>query len=370
MQKRSKIVLDIGSNKLTLCCGKRGVNGTFVLQCLAYKDYAGFSEGEFLEIDNLQSDIQKALDMGKTNKKSDIKNVTIGVPSEFCLVKSCEVTKHFGKKVKLTEQVIQEVAETSIEVDLLEDKKLISCNALWVKLDDERVVYDWKNVKTTKLTAEISYIYVENTFIDTINEILTNLGVESVEYICSAEAQSRYLLENEDIARKCVIIDVGYISSSVSLACGNGLYDLKAFSYGGGHIAADLSECLDITFEQGEALKREIVLSINSKKSEDYYEVDVKDKILPVSINFANEIVKARLDMICGLIKKILSSFGIENSQYVPVYLTGGGISYIKGSRDYLAKSIGRNVQLLAPLSPGYCKPHLSSVISVLNSAL
>ena len=103
---------------------------------------------------------------------------------------------------------------------------------------------------------------------------------------------------------------------------------------------------------------------------EDCYEVDVKDKILPVSIDFANEVVKARLDMICGLIKKILASFGIENAQFVPVYLTGGGISYIKGTRDYLAKNLGRNVQLLRPSSPGYSKPHLSSVISVLNSTL
>ena len=73
---------------------------------------------------------------------------------------------------------------------------------------------------------------------------------------------------------------------------GNGLRGLVAFSIGGGHVSADLAECLNLTFEQGEALKREIVLSINTKRKDECYEVDVKDKILPVSINFANEIVK------------------------------------------------------------------------------
>ena len=370
MQKKLTAVLDFGSSKLYLCLGRRGVNNTFAIRCLTETKYDGFTDGEFLEPEKLYDAISSAIESGEINGKNKIESLYVGVPAEFCMVECREITKHFAGKTKLTEEIIEEISGDAVNKEYLKDKTLISCKPNYVKLDDDRRVMIYEGEKTTKVTAEICSIYVENYFIKTVNSILAKIGVESVVYICASEAAAQYLLSQEERTRENIVIDIGYISSSVMCAYGNSLIDLKAFSLGGAHISADLSECLEITFEQGEALKQEIVLSINSKRTEECYEVDVKNKILPVPINFANEVVKARLDMICQLIKKIIHTFGVENSQFVPVYLTGGGISYIKGVRDYLAKSIGRNVELIVPSMPELAKPHLSSVISVLDSAL
>ena len=370
VRKKLTAVLDFGSSKLYLCLGRKGVNNTFAIHCLTTTKYDGFADGEFLEPEKLYDAVRQAIESGEINGKSKIQSLYVGVPAEFCMVECKEITKHFAGKTKLTEEIIEEISGDAVNRETLKDKTLISCKPNYVKLDDDRKVMTYLGEKTTKITAEICSVYVENYFIKTVNSILAKIGVESVVYVCAGEAQAQYLLTQEERTRENIVIDIGYISSSVMCAFGNSLTDLKAFSLGGAHISADLSECLEITFEQGEALKREIVLSINSKKAEECYEVDVKDKVLPVPINYANEVVKARLDMICQLIKKIIHTFGVENSQFVPVYLTGGGISYIKGVRDYLAKSIGRNVELLVPAMPELAKPHLSSVISVLNSAL
>lgn len=369
MLKNYKTILNIDSRKLTLLRGKRGVNNSYVVNFLASKNYDGYADGEFLNLESLEDDVKKVLVQSSLNNKNLIKELSIGFPAEFAFVTSNETVKHFKTKVKITDELLQDIAESAIEQNF-EDKILISCKPIWVKLDDERLLYSWKNKKSSKISALFSYVYVDKKFVEIFNEILSKIGVSSVEYVCIEDAESRYLLAEKDLTRKSVILDIGYISSSVSLACGNGIYDLKAFSYGGAHISADLSECLNITFEQGEALKQEIVLSINSKKQEDYYEVDVKNKIMPVPIDFANEIACARLDMMCTIIKKCISSFGIDNSQYVQVYLTGEGISYIKGARDYIAKSLGRNVELLFPYAPAYSKPHFSSAISVLDYVL
>lgn len=370
MQKKLTAVLDFGSSKLYLCLGRRGVNNTFAIRCLTETKYDGFADGEFLEPEKLYDAVSSAIESGEISGKNKIQSLYVGVPAEFCMVECKNITKHFAGKTKLTDEIIEEISGDAVNRGYLKEKTLISCKPNYVKLDDDRKVMRYSGEKTTKITAEICSVYVENYFIKTVNSILAKIGVESVVYICASEAEAQYLLTQEERTRENIIVDIGYISSSVMCAYGNSLIDLKAFSLGGAHISADLSECLEITFQQAEALKREIVLSINSKRTEECYEVDVKDKILPVPINFANEVVKARLDMICQLIKKIIHTFGVENSQFVPVYLTGGGISYIKGVRDYLAKSIGRNVELLVPSMPELAKPHLSSVVSVLNSAL
>ena len=370
MQKKLTAVLDFGSSKLYLCLGRRGVNNTFAIRCLTETKYDGFADGEFLEPEKLYDAVSSAIESGEISGKNKIQSLYVGVPAEFCMVECKNITKHFAGKTKLTDEIIEEISGDAVNREYLKEKTLISCKPNYVKLDDDRKVMRYSGEKTTKISAEICSVYVENYFIKTVNSILAKIGVESVVYICASEAEAQYLLTQEERTRENIIVDIGYISSSVMCAYGNSLIDLKAFSLGGAHISADLSECLEITFQQAEALKREIVLSINSKRTEECYEVDVKDKILPVPINFANEVVKARLDMICQLIKKIIHTFGVENSQFVPVYLTGGGISYIKGVRDYLAKSIGRNVELLVPSMPELAKPHLSSVVSVLNSAL
>ena len=370
MQKRKAIVLDFGSSNLSLCIGSRGINNTFAINCLTQTEYDGFSDGEFFDKNKLKEAVKESLKTGETDKKHKIKSIYVGVPSEFCTVTSEKLTQHFSKKTKITNEVITELANELVDREYLKSKILISCNANYVVLDDDREIIDFENKKARKITAEISLIYIDNYFVSVVNEILADLGLESVTYICSADAQAKYLFKNEDKLSDKIVVDVGHITTSVFQTFGNGLRGLVAFSIGGGHVSADLAECLNLTFEQGEALKREIVLSINSKRKDECYEVNVKDKILPVSINFANEVVKARLDMICQLIKKIINDFHIENSQIAPVYLTGGGLSYIIGGRDYLAKSIGKNVQLLACHAPINQKPHLTSVFSLLNEAL
>lgn len=370
MQKKTAAVLDFGSSNLSLCIGSRGINNTFAVNCLTQTKYDGFSDGEFFDKENLKNAIKQSLKTGEIDKKHKIKSIYVGVPSEFCTVDCKGVTQHFSKKTKITNELIKELANNLVDKEYLKNKILISCNANYVLLDDDREIIDFVNKKAKKITAEISLIYVDIYFIKIINSILAELGLESVTYISSAEAQAKYLFNKEDKLKEKVVIDVGHITTSVFSCYGNGLRNLVAFSIGGGHVSADLAECLNLTFEQGEALKREIVLSINSKRKDECYEVDVKDKILPVSINFANEVVKARLDMICQLIKKIINDFDLENLQIAPVYLTGGGLSYIIGGRDYLAKSIGKNVQLLACHAPVNQKPHLTSVYSLLNEAI
>ena len=54
----------------------------------------------------------------------------------------------------------------------------------------------------------------------------------------------------------------------------------------------------------------------------------------------------------------------------VRVYLTGGGLSYITGGREYLENCLGREITILAPNIPAFSKPIFSSSISLLNEAL
>jgi cell division ATPase FtsA len=150
------------------------------------------------------------------------------------------------------------------------------------------------------------------------------------------------------------------------LVLGAGLKELKSFSLGGGHITADLSKHLDLSFEEAEDIKKDVVLTINPSGT-DYYTCDGVKKF---AIKNVNDIIVARIDRIRDLIVKCIDGFEIELPKYIPIFMTGGGLNYIEGISDYFRKTIERPVEKVSPKALLYRKPDLSSSISVLNMAL
>ena len=202
MQKKLTAVLDFGSSKLYLCLGRRGVNNTFAIRCLTETKYDGFADGEFLEPEKLYDAVSSAIESGEISGKNKIQSLYVGVPAEFCMVECKNITKHFAGKTKLTDEIIEEISGDAVNREYLKEKTLISCKPNYVKLDDDRKVMCYSGEKTTKITAEICSVYVENYFIKTVNSILAKIGVESVVYICASEAEAQYLLTQEERTRE------------------------------------------------------------------------------------------------------------------------------------------------------------------------
>ena len=52
------------------------------------------------------------------------------------------------------------------------------------------------------------------------------------------------------------------------------------------------------------------------------------------------------------------------------MHITGGGLNFIKGAKDYLSRRLGRRVELVAPNLPHISRPDYSSEIGLLDLAL
>ena len=130
-----------------------------------------------------------------------------------------------------------------------------------------------------------------------------------------------------------------------------------------------MAQCLKISYKEAEELKQQIVLSVIPALG-DGYEIHRNSQVVPISMSEANEIVRARLDLICSLINKCLSSYNKTELYKMPFYLTGGGICFIKGAKDYLSKTFGVNIEVLTPPSLQYTKPNYSVELGLLNMAI
>ncbi|MCI8413906.1 MAG: hypothetical protein HFE47_07455 [Clostridia bacterium] len=362
-------ILDFGSGKIDVLIGERGVNNTICISGMGECDYAGFADGEWLAPDQLGYAIGHAINNAETNSRTKIRHLYVGVPGEFTTVVCRDASISLTKKRKVTDA---DVDLLHAQGDIFEndpDYTVINVGPVYYSLADERRLVQPVGMVSNKLSGHISYVLAENRFIHFIGKILEEIGIQEVEYVSSVLAEELLLFDEITRDQYVVLIDVGYITTSVAVGRGDGLLSLYNFSLGGGHITGDLAMAFGIPFSQAESLKRKVVLSLNASEA-DVYEIIDRDTHIPFPAKEVNEIVMERIKMIAATVEKCLSKCEYDYPDYIPYHLTGGGLSYLKGARDYLSKRLNKPVEIVAPTMPPFSRPHLSTSIGLMDMML
>ena len=367
MSAKYVTVLDFGSSKISVMIAESGINNTFNILGSGDVEYSGFMNGEFVEPDKLYESVANCILKAETNSGIKVEKLHIGVPADFTFVECKTASVAFNKKTKITNENVSMLFDNASKEIRHNDYTIISRSPIYFMLDDNRKVIDPKGEVSTRLSGLVSFVLANNKFIETIDGILKNMGVKEVEYISSSLAESLYLIDPQVRDSGAILIDIGYLTSSVAFIKGDGLISLNQFSVGGGHISADLCQILQISFKEAENLKRKVVLSL-AATDEDFYEVSLDGNVTPVSAQLTNQIVAARLDMIVDLINRCLIK--IRGNNYIPIFITGGGVCLLKGGKDYLSKGIGENIEVVSSNIPQLSKPTYSSVLGLLDLAL
>lgn len=369
MKKEKVLVFELGSSSLRAMLAGNGLNNTFVVK--AFKDipYDGFYEGKFLAPDKLTTLISQIVSEFDCSKEN-IRKVYIGVPAEFSSVATTSVSLNLGARRKVKQQDVDQLFYIASERAKDKNVEVLSVNSISYLLDEGRTTFSPIGENAISITANISIIYVNRSFIELFNKIVSANEFESVDYISEPLAQALFVINSAEREDSCLLVDVGDITTSACFVKGEGLTNMASFSRGGGFITNDLAEAFDLSMSEAERLKKIIVLSLKGKNN-DFYELltDV-GKTIKIPLNTANEIVSYRIEEIAQALSKCVQLFSSAYINYLPVYLTGAGISKIKGGRDFLAKCLGRNVKYGVPPLPSKDKPELASIYSLVNEAL
>jgi len=367
MAKIQTTIIDIGSYSIVTLIGEHGVNNSYRVLGKGEVSYDGFSNGKFFNPSDIKNVIAMSISNAEQSGGNKVNEVFVGVPGEFCnnQVKDVEIT--FDKKKKIKQADVDELVEKGIKKHPA--YSCINKSAIYFVLDDGKRVINPIGKVSTKLSARICYVLAENNFLDLISGALNELSIRHVMFLSSSLCEMIYLIDPTIRDRYAILVDVGYLTTNVMIGQGDGLLFLNSFSLGGGHITGDLYQVLKIPFTQAESLKRKIVLNWQANENESY-EVMGKEFVSTFSAKATNEIVEARVEIIANYILKCLDRCQYEFPDYLPVYLTGGGLSYIKGIKDFLGRKLGRRVEIVAPKVAQNNKPDYSSEISLLDTAL
>lgn len=366
MARNDVAVLDFASSKLTMLVGHKGVNNSFKIVASSECDYAGFMSGEFLEPNELAGNIRSVYnDLIKKYPKK-IKKLFIGVPAEFCYNLEKDLTLNLNKRTKITQNHLLKLFCTCDNV-VSTSHTVINKSPMFYLLDDTKTSNPI-NCYGTNLVAKTCFILVENEFVYHISSIMQEIGVKDFEFLSDILAEGVFMIPEHERDRGALLVDCGYLTTCVSHFVGEGITDLKNFAMGGALITSDISEMMGLSFNVAEQIKRKLILTLKPTAL-DYYEAYDGNEMVKISAKDANNIALARLDLIAENIVKCIEIFNTKPNDYSPVYLTGGGISYLKGIKYFLRGALNREIIILEPCLQ-YKAPDLSSVISLLNAGI
>lgn len=361
-------VMDFGTEKISVFVGERGLNNTLKVVGMGVCEYSGFIDGEVLEPLKLKNAMETAILDAQDVWGQKIESLYLGVPNDFCVTVCKTLSLNFKKKRKITQYDIQDLYN-SCNFDDEKDYEVINVTPVYFTIDSDRRLMDPEGQTTTSLTALVSFILAEKRFTEPMREILKNAGIKEVGFSSSALAQLLYLFPPQKRDAGVVLVDVGYLTTDVIVAKGDGILCMKSFANGGANVTADITTCLNVPFKQAEKLKRKLILSLACEDDEQY-EYEYNGKLEYVSKKIVNEIATERIKIIARGIEKCVALCEYEFPDYIPYSITGGGISFIRGAKEIISSLTDKKTEIVAPTAPQAERPNLSTAWSLINMAL
>lgn len=362
MNTKKMAVLDIGSDAITLVLQDNKYANNFTFKESA--DYDGYQDGEFLDIEGLFHAVDSLIKECEVATFSNISEIMVGVPGEFTAVVCKSVSHDFGVSRKVTERDLD--ALYSVGNDFTEDTGYtsISASPVFFTLDDGTSTITPLGAVTSSLDCFMSYVVCERSFISLFDKIAENIGAKFT-YASSVLAEVMYVVPERLRDEGVVLADVGYISSTVAFAKGDGLLHSSSFSLGGGNIAGDITMVDGIPFEHSLALLDKINLNLEPS-ADGVYRVSACGESAEYPIEHINEIAAARVQNIAETINVAIASSQYTIPTSATVLLTGSGLASMPGAKECISKITGRNVEILTPELMQFNKPRYASLAGLL----
>lgn len=373
MKNESVAILDIRSGEVSFSLGLKGVNDTFVFNGSDTRTYEGYFVEGFLDETSFRRAVVAAITSVRQHYEGVINEVYVGVPSAFVSVKTTGHTLSFPSKRKISAQDLDALFESGLNA-LMANGRCIRRSAMYLTLGDNRKYFSAEElygVSTNMLKGALCYYFINEAFYSAVASLLNDLGFTNVQFLPSTLAQASYLLSKERRKGYAFMLDVGFLTSSISVVYGNGIVHEESFNCGTGTILVSLMENLDVDY----AVAEEILAAANisgGSVPKDMLWVTERDE-RSFSVQQINDIIKCSLDVLCERVDSFLISRYKDKASAMltanPISITGEGISAIKGAAEHVSRRLNRLTEIVYPDLPYYDKPTFSSRIGLLSAA-
>ena len=359
--------IEFGTSKVICVIGRAKAVGQFEVLGSGVAKYEGIKNSRWQKPENVEEAVAKALDIAERKARKHVREVYISVPGAFCKV-ICQSSCVSVRSGLVTEKDIENLIQTA--GDFYNDPKysVIAGMPVWFQLEDNNHYIDVVGYPAGELRGQISFILVRNQFLIDTGEVMKNLGISVKAFIPEPLAESLFLVPVGERDASAVLLDIGYYDTNVTVVYGDTIVYNKTIHAGGMHIANDLSLVMDIDIDLAEQLKKQYSFGLENNGIKLYdYAKSKTGRMEKFSHATVSEIIDARVEDLCQLISDVFEESPLKIARRTRIFLSGGGMSMMKGARDILESQLKRQVRLLRIDAPQLSTPNYYTALALLN---
>ena len=370
MLKDAVVAVDVGSSKITALIGENGINNNFVIRAHSETECFSLVDGEIDEPDKFSAAVKSVFSAVESSARARIEKVYFSVPGDFMLVKNVSRQMYLNRRKRLKKRDVNEYILSAKSSLAASGYELICHSGVQYLLDGEQKVTSLTGRVTSSINGMTSFFFAKTSFTRAVRKIMGELNVKEVVFVPVPLAEAVMLFDETDRFAFEILVDVGAVTTSFSIIYGGGVLYNTNFATGGGYINGYLMQKLNLSsYELAEKIKRKLNLTLPVEGG-GVYEVSDGDEIYRFSQKICNDVAAYVITDLAENIDTALKESKVRLPADINISMTGGGIAYIRGAREYLFSAVEIPVNVVCPSVSYMAKPEETSKMAVLNFAL
>ncbi|MBQ9730102.1 MAG: hypothetical protein IJV80_04750, partial [Clostridia bacterium] len=252
--------------------------------------------------------------------------------------------------------------------------RYVSRSHMYFALGDNRRYFSENELfgsATESLKGALCYYFIQENYYQTIETVLRSYGIKEIEYLPVTKAESSYLLPQKTREDYTFLLDVGYITTSLSTVFGDGIAVERTYDFGTAKILADLISALEVDLDTAMEMIDTFGATAVSVPVQDVWQNSKGQNYSAYKIvQTIGDCINGFCEYLHEYFQKYYQDTGVLSVMEKPLYITGEGLDKVRGFGERISKTLNRPTQTVCPDLPYFDKPYYSSRISLLSEAL
>lgn len=368
MKKRIASAIDFGTSKIICVIGEQTASGGIDVLAYGKSDYAGIRHGALVDEHGVGAALKRAVRAAQERAHLRIKRTVVGVPGAFIhagLVRGDVEVRQKDKRVSMAD--VRAAVRAAERFDVPGELTLLHSVPQAFHIDGGEALRRPLGLRGNVLRAVVSCVLGEREFMARVRDILDELNIDVFGFVALPYVEPLYVVPDRERENTTVVLDVGAWSTDICIMRNDALSWYALLEVGGDTITNDLAQGLDVSVEQAEQIKKRYVFGLETQGADAGADNTGDAGESRASYEMVQEIIEARVDEICALVLRRLEESGVPLNARTHVYLTGGGLSLMRGSREFVEARLRMPTRIFHSDNSLMHAPYHTSAVSLLE---
>lgn len=323
------VAIELGSSKVTALAGRKQPDGAIQVLACAQEPAENFiRKGRINNVNKMTQCISNIKEKLEKKLQKSISRVYVGIGGMGMHTVANSVVRHFAEKTLITNEIIDDIAETNI-AGSTPDREILEAIPQEYKLGTQQLLESLTvGSQTENIEGRFLNIVASSSVREDINNCFRSAGVGIADMPITVLSLADAMLTENEKRSGCVFVDMGAETTSVAVYKNNLLRHLAVIPLGGANINRDISS-LQIEDAEAEKLKLTYGSAFVTEAEDDPQPIKLEDGRL-IKYDELSGLIEARMEEIILNVNNQITLSKYDKTQLIGGIIVTGGAAQIR----------------------------------------